>query len=182
MKMASVLLLLGMGVLLSPVVAADAPPVQTANPEPVWNGGQNDPFMEFTASFHRLSKYIDVCKHLHHADSEKRRKIALLEAQGEATTLTRAKTDFAIFFSKATMPPGALEVAKPLFEALKDPGFQAKYGKLPLIFDHADIHTIEYAYNLYATLPFPDDAHYARYVAAWPAPSPSGSAGAQAHP
>ena len=126
-------------------------------------GGRNDPFMNFDPIF--LKEALDRYDKLPTGTTEAEKISALNDVRMMAEGLIDDQSVFTEFFVKSHLPPDALAVSKPLFDALKNEKFQKERDKLvPYLeeghlqtawFEKMDITHLRELYALYATLPFP---------------------------
>jgi len=109
--------------LMPHVPAADS---QTNAPPKYYytQGGRNDPFMNFAGYPLFFKGALDRYDKLSSSASQTERINALNEVRMMAEGLVDEEPKFAEFFVRSHLPPQALAVSKPLFDALKDEKFR----------------------------------------------------------
>jgi hypothetical protein len=171
-------------ILISPSmqhVSAVDPPASAHGPGYYYTqGGRNDPFMNFATGPLILKAMLDRYDKLPSSTTEAEKINALDDVRMGAAVLIDKQPAFTEFFVKSHLPPDALAVSKPLFDALKDEKFQKERAKLvPYLeegqlqsawFEKMDIAHLRELYALYVALPFPTDKQRSEYRRAWDPP------------
>jgi hypothetical protein len=184
---ATILMALGLMSLMQHASAAD--PQTHAGPSYYYTeGGRNDPFVNFAGCFQFFGAFLDRYDQLSSLSGSSERQNALLDVKFEAWGIIDAQPKFEAFFVKSHLPPDALTVSKPLFDALKNeefikqlrsliPNFDAGNREMleRAYFEKVDIDHLRRLYAVYATLPFPTDKQLGQYMHAWDFPGESTS-------
>jgi hypothetical protein len=182
----AIFIALGLMSLVQHVSAADS---QTNAPDTRYyytEGGRNDPFMRFHTLFVFFGVHLDKYAKLPLSSGESEKQDALNDVRRYAQGLYNEQPKFEAFFVKSHLPPKALAVSKPLFDALKNEKFQNELknfvphfeqGNREFLqrsyFEQMDIDHLRRLYALYAALPFPTNEQSNQYMHAWDFPGES---------